>query len=597
MNKYDFHSLDLAQPEEPQKTRQQKRRSRERQACRKGRWHPLKTRAHRKANERDKRLDQPVAGTKIQWGGIKTQLTKAHTHITNRFDTKIRKRLPRRELTQIIHRALTARYPEAYYRRSNDHHPTTGVYLPYTSKVGRCSVEDTLWCCAHDPELCGDECSPTSTDTTVVSNSLSPTEPCGEKRLYTNMKRSEEPGDSRQPGHVSNEVRPAAVRRYLCPHNQNDGLSQRPGSDLVSIAAHDGTTVWGQVNDVLIDDLRSQCIGAEHEVTTPGSSRSSRSSRRSDAMCRDNESESYIATTMRNICINVVDPSLLLSSSTNLQAMATPSALTVSANDGPSVPRRPSLLLRDIDKELSLLQQRVARTKRVTLARPEQPSSLPPAPGPKVINPYDLRAKLMFGDLPPLPSETSDDLYSVSDYSLYEYNPYDSQWSLESRCSQDSDSSLSTTASLAAPTSPASPAAPAPSPSRSPQRLLNRLTAIPSACRGILRRRAAFTSGPIMPVEQTEVAPGPHGPRQCKNAWPEVTELGHLLEARPVSWDGGLAPSCAASATGLSSHSSPVEEPEEQRDWRSSLPSDFVMSVEAGMQARNRRRYINRGFI
>ncbi|CAI7598414.1 unnamed protein product [Penicillium bialowiezense] len=141
------------------------------------------------------------------------------------------------------------------------------------------------------------------------------------------------------------------------------------------------------------------------------------------------------------------------------------------------------------------------------------------------MNPYDLRAKLMFGDLPSLPSETADDIYS---------------WSLESRCSLDSYLSLSATASLAAPSLLKLPAAPAPSPSRSSQRLLARLTAIPSACRGILRRRAAFTSGPIMPVEQTEVAPGPHGPSQCTNAWPEVTELGHLLEARPVSWDSAI---------------------------------------------------------
>ncbi|CAI7671123.1 unnamed protein product [Penicillium bialowiezense] len=105
-----------------------------------------------------------------------------------------------------------------------------------------------------------------------------------------------------------------------------------------------------------------------------------------------------------------------------------------------------SLLLRDIDNELLLLKQRVARNERVKLEHSE-PRSPPPAPRRKVTNPYDLRAKLMFGDLPTLPSEIADDVYSVSDYSLYKHNPCDSQWSLESRCSQDSHSFLSATAS------------------------------------------------------------------------------------------------------------------------------------------------------
>lgn len=47
--------------------------------------------------------------------------------------------------------------------------------------------------------------------------------------------------------------------------------------------------------------------------------------------------------------------------------MATPSAIAASANYATSVKRRLALLLRDIDNELSLLQQRVARNKRVEL--------------------------------------------------------------------------------------------------------------------------------------------------------------------------------------------------------------------------------------
>ena len=92
-----------------------------------------------------------IARTIAGWRGLSAQVTRTITKILNKVDTRLRQRLPQRELEQIVQRALAARYPEAYYRLRSDHRPTTGLALPYNvSVVDVGPARDSLWRCAYD---------------------------------------------------------------------------------------------------------------------------------------------------------------------------------------------------------------------------------------------------------------------------------------------------------------------------------------------------------------------------------------------------------------------------------------------------------------
>ncbi|KAK9851011.1 hypothetical protein MYU51_011163 [Penicillium brevicompactum] len=534
---------------------------------------------HIKTNEYSKELDKSVASMATGWSKIPARVMKILTDISNGLDTNMRKRLPRRELKQIIHRALTARYPQAYYRLRRDHRPVTGVHQPYNvSKVDRDSVGESLRCGAYDPDLGLNECSSRSADTELISKPVS---------LGTC------------------EVSPAAVKSSLTFKNRSQERSKH--LDLVSgsITRHDDFEFYSELNDELMDELRVMCEGSDRfgkgQVTGTGSHRLDDAMGRYDDAIRrppkfKGRLQHRIAAAMRHCILTSENDPFLRRSYTYPTIMANLTATTTS-----SAEKRDSFLLRDIDSELALLRPLIPRRKRVQLVRPDYEPQRPPAPRRKPATPYDLQAKLMLGDLPLIPCHSSEEVNQLSQPSLWSH------------------------ISLPLPAATPAPAA-GPSPTRPPHNLLARLNTIRHACRDIFRRRGPTTAGhglhiqhlgPTVPVavqQIEEILSAPAHPSQpqagahcsqCVNAQVGLSGVLQTLGARRVSWDSGVfADSVVASTTPSSSDGSPIDDiasevtgpGEEGGDFGSSLPSHLFLTLEAGGHARN-RRYVNRGFI
>jgi hypothetical protein len=90
-----------------------------------------------------------------RWTRLSAKVTRIITKIINQIERKLRQRLPQRELEQIVHRALSARYPDAYYRLRNDTQPaklgSLGSSLLYNLSVMDIGpARNSLWRCTYD---------------------------------------------------------------------------------------------------------------------------------------------------------------------------------------------------------------------------------------------------------------------------------------------------------------------------------------------------------------------------------------------------------------------------------------------------------------
>ena len=194
------------------------------------------TRLKNLSSDRKKKLDD-------RWQKISSKIIRIITRIINKIETKLRQRLPQRELEQIVQRALSARYPDAYYRLRNDTQPfKLGTSIFYNlSVIDVGSTRDSLWRCAYD--MCMDNlCSSRSVTLAVVTKPVQSYDPRGDWRGAADE----------------------SVLRVMNP-DLLSGTDSSSDSGSESLSSHSGF-VLGSSNPELLIDSSSEREGSERST-------------------------------------------------------------------------------------------------------------------------------------------------------------------------------------------------------------------------------------------------------------------------------------------------------------------------------------------